>query len=109
LLRGSTEPADHSGPFWLSPALGDGLVAGEVGRALPGVVTGAGATGVGRVDVGCGEPAVGDGVAGVVTVADGDECATMAATARPPVARMPVAASPASATLVPDLANGRAR
>jgi hypothetical protein len=45
----------------------------------------------------------------VVTVAGGDECATMAATARPTVVRMLAAASPAGATLVPDLANGRAR
>ncbi|MCC9710256.1 hypothetical protein E4N62_36350 [Streptomyces sp. MNU76] len=70
---------------------------------------------MGRADVGRGELTVGDGVAGVVTVGEGegegegDEVATMAATARPPVARMPVAASPARATLVPDLANGRAR
>ena len=57
MLCGSTEPADDSGPFRLSSAAGEGLVADGVGRELPGVVTGPGPPGVGRGDVGCGEPA----------------------------------------------------
>jgi acetoin utilization deacetylase AcuC-like enzyme len=40
---------------------------------------------------------------------DEDGFATMAATARPPVVRMPPAASPARVILVQDFANGRAR
>ncbi len=89
MLFGSSDPADPSGPFWLSSAVGEGLAVYGVGRELPGVVTGGGATGVGWADVGCGELTVGDGVAGVVTVGDGAGFATIAATARPPVVRMP--------------------
>src|SRR4051812_40764461 len=101
LLFASIEPWDHSGPSW------NLLAAGVVGRELLGlVVAGPGPVVVlvARVDGVGVEVGVADGTAGGGAAAGSDGIPPMAATARPPVASVAAAMTPAIASRGHDLA-----